>query len=93
MFKESGSGSFRAGRLCFGKSLAHQSLDRDEVSFGKILEAPFAIGKGCVGGGERLDHSQQMAVVIHQFELDHAEVAWITGDRQGGFGLVAVGVD
>ena len=91
--KESGSGSFRPARLCSGKSFAHQSLDRGEVSFGKILEAPFAFGEGCLGDGEWLNHRQQMAVVIHQFEFDHAEVAWIAGDRQGGFGLVAVGVD
>lgn len=59
----------------------------------QVFEAPFAIDECLIGGGEGFDHGHEMAVVVHEFELDDSQVARIAGDSQCGVSLIAIGID
>ena len=52
----------------------------------KVFEPAVTVGQGFVGGVERFDNGQQVAMVIHQLELDGAEVVGVARDRESGRG-------
>lgn len=62
------------------------------MSIGKVLEAAFAVEEGFVGRGESFDYGHEVAVVVHELQFDGSQVAWISGDGEGGLGLVGVGL-
>lgn len=75
------------------KILTNQRLDCSEVPVGEIFESPFAIEKCLVGCREGFDHGHEVAVVIHEFQLNSSQMAGIAGDGQRGFRVIALCLD
>jgi hypothetical protein len=63
------------------------------VAVGEALEAPCAVEKGFVGGGEGFDHGHEVAVIVHELQFNGSQMAGIAGDGQCGFSLITVSLD
>jgi len=59
----------------------------------EVFEAPFAIEEGFVGCGEGLDHGHEVAVVVHEFQLNGPQMARVAGDGQCSVSLIPISLD
>ncbi len=67
----------------------HEGLDGLEVALGQVFETPLTVQQSVVHAGERSDGLHEVAIVVHDFQLDRTQEGWITGQLGGGFGLVS----
>ena len=54
------------------KVAPHEALDGGKVAVGEIFKSASTIRESLVHGGERLDHGQEMVVVLGKLQLDDA---------------------
>ena len=66
------------------KVFPYKRLNRWEMSVGEILKAAPAICEGFLNGAKRLDHRDEMTIVVHEFNFDGSEMSGVAGDRDGG---------
>lgn len=63
------------------------------MSIRQVFETPFAIDERLARCGEGFDHGHEMAVVVHELQLDGSQVDGIAGDGHRGFSMISIGLD